>query len=127
MLEDIKKILETVKKGVIIIEDGKPAYVLVPFQEYQEVMEQKKVRATASYQDAFKLGEKIDAQPIDDASMIQKIIDYELNRDAHAVSRTQEMEIQSLLGKLGTAQGEQEKGIEKDTQSNSLNLGDLPF
>jgi PHD/YefM family antitoxin component YafN of YafNO toxin-antitoxin module len=36
MLDDIKKILEVSKKGIVIMEDGKPAYVVVPFEDYIE-------------------------------------------------------------------------------------------
>jgi len=34
MLDDIKKILEISKKGIVIMESGKPAYVVVPFDDY---------------------------------------------------------------------------------------------
>ena len=34
MLDDIKKILEVSEKGIVIMEDGKPSYVVVPFSDY---------------------------------------------------------------------------------------------
>lgn len=56
MFSEIKKILHTFKKGVILIEDGVPAFVIVPFDEYR-----KNMAPGASSQ-------------IDDQSLIQKMI-----------------------------------------------------
>ena len=126
MLEDIKKILASVKKGVVIMEDGKPAYVLVPFQEYQETVERKKLAGENIYQERFSLRQEMKSQPIDDASFIQKMIDYEMNVGTAQLSQVQEMEIQSLISRFDGAK-EQEKNAQNGDRGNSLNLGDLPF
>ncbi|MBI3671293.1 hypothetical protein HY249_00665 [Candidatus Azambacteria bacterium] len=34
MLDDIKKILEVSKRGIVVMENGKPSYVVVPFDDY---------------------------------------------------------------------------------------------
>ncbi len=36
MLDDIKKILEISKKGIVIMEDGKPAYIVMSFSDFIE-------------------------------------------------------------------------------------------
>ena len=123
MLEDIKKILASVNKGVVIMEDGKPAYVLVPFQEYQETVQRKKLAGDTVYRERYSLHQEMKSQPIDDASFIQKMIDYEMNVGTTQLSQVQEMEIQSLMSKFEGAK-EFEK---KPNKENSLNLEDLPF
>ncbi|OGD32131.1 hypothetical protein A3C91_03205 [Candidatus Azambacteria bacterium RIFCSPHIGHO2_02_FULL_52_12] len=123
MLEDIKKILASVKKGVVIMENGKPAYVLVPFEEYQETVGRGVMRTAAFYQETIGLSREAKPQPIDDASLIQKMIDYEMNIGANNVSRMEDMEIQSLLGKLDGAKRKEEKSASEQ----DINLGDLPF
>ncbi len=123
MLEDIKKILASVKKGVVIVENGKPAYVLVPFEEYQETIERGNMRTTNSYQETLGMRHEVKPQSIDDASLIQKMIDYEMNIGANSVSRMEEVEIQSLLGKLDGAKRKEEQSASEQ----NINLGDLPF
>lgn len=127
MLEDIKKILASVKKGVVIMENGKPAYVLVPFEEYQEAAERKKITDPGFYQDSSLSREEMKSQPIDDASFIQKMIDYEMNVGTAQLSQVQEMEIRSLLGRFDGAKEQEKNAEENGALKNSLNLGDLPF
>ncbi len=126
MLEDIKKILASVKKGVVIMEDGKPAYVLVPFQEYQETIQRKKISEETVYQERFSMRQETRPQPIDDASFIQKMIDYEMNVGTTQLSQVQEMEIQSLMSRFEGAK-ELQKNAQNGDRANPLNLEDLPF
>lgn len=108
------------------MEDGKPAYVLVPFQEYQETVERNKLAGDAIYQERFSLRQEMKSQPIDDASFIQKMIDYEMNVGTAQLSQVQEMEIQALMSKFDGVK-EQGKNAQNGDRGNSLNLGDLPF
>ncbi len=36
MLDDIKKILKVSQRGIVVMENGKPSYVIVPFEDYIE-------------------------------------------------------------------------------------------
>ena len=70
MYDDISKILKSITKGVVVMEDGKPAYVVVPFEEYKESMKAKKIEGVRMWADPRQ-------QQLDDATVIQKLIDYD--------------------------------------------------
>lgn len=67
MLDDIQHILKTLKKGIVVVESGKPSYVVIPFEEYQRV----------SGAGGNRFQPLRDASPIDDAGLIQKMIEQE--------------------------------------------------
>ena len=35
MFNEISKILKSIKKGVVIVENGEPSYVLIPFKDFK--------------------------------------------------------------------------------------------
>ena len=107
MLEDIQKILKQIKKGVVIVENGKPAYVLVPFDDYEKALPAGK--GTDSYDDSPKQRE------MDDPSLIQKMIDYEVEMNSREVSTLEEMN--AMLDKSESGDG----------RAKEINLEDLPF
>ena len=107
MLEDIQKILKQIKRGVVIVENGKPAYVLVPFDDYEKSLPAG--RGADSYDDSPKQRE------MDDPSLIQKMIDYEVEMNSREVSTLEEMN--AMLDKSGAS----------DNQAKEINLEDLPF
>lgn len=120
MFNDIAKILQSVKKGVVIVENGKPAYVVVPFQEYRESVKEGGYGSVEMWSDARE-------KQMDDIHMIQKMIDYESSMRTQGFSGGQETEIRMMLNSL-----EQEKGIGResgrgDEEDRNIHLEDLPF
>jgi len=80
MFQEISKILKSIKKGVVIVEDGKPAYVLVPFDDYnKQTGKEKDLEGVEFYgsEDACEHEKLFQSLPIDDISPIQNMLDYE--------------------------------------------------
>lgn len=120
MFNDIQKILQSVKKGVVIVENGKPAYVVVPFQEYRESVKGGGYESVEMWADARE-------KQMDDIRMIQKMIDYESSMRTQGFSGGQETEIQMMLSSL---EAEKEQGREsrrRDEDDRNIHLEDLPF
>lgn len=108
MFDDIKKILQNVKRGVVIVENGKPSYVLLPFKDFESSLSVGK--ESGAYENSQE------QQAIDDPSLIQKMVDYEVEMNSKNISTLEEMN--AVLDKSGQADGDQAKEI---------NLEDLPF
>ena len=107
MLEEIQKILKQIKKGVVIVENGKPTYVLVPFDDYENALPAG--READSYDNPPKQRE------MDDPSLIQKMIDYEVEMNSKEASTLEEMNAMLDKGEAG------------DNRAKEINLEDLPF
>ena len=107
MLEDIQKILKQIKRGVVIVENGKPAYVLVPFDDYEKALPAGK--GADSYDNSPRQRE------MDDPSLIQKMIDYEVEMNSKEASTLEEMNAMLDKGEAG------------DNRAKEINLEDLPF
>ncbi|MBI5913688.1 hypothetical protein HY839_04600 [Candidatus Azambacteria bacterium] len=119
MFDDISKILQSITKGVVVMENGKPAYVVVPFQEYQESVKAKKIEGVRMWADPRQ-------QQLDDASIIQKLIDYDTGAVPQDISGTEEAEIKALLNSLDREQ-EEERSLTVNSRGNGIHLEDLPF
>ena len=107
MLEDIQKILKNVKRGVVIVENGKPAYVLVPFDDYE--------KALPAGKESDSYGASPKRQEMDDPGLIQKMIDYEVEMSSQEMSTLAEMNAMLDRGEAG------------DNRAKEINLEDLPF
>lgn len=113
MLDEIKKILQSVKKGVVVVENGKPSYVVVPFDEFEAIADERKGPPRL--------------QAIDDASLIQKMIDatplsvvYDEEEKEDALG-VEDEEIKAVLSALDRENEERER-VPRDVK-----LEDLPF
>lgn len=120
MFNDIAKILQSVKKGVVIVEDGKPAYVVVPFEEYKESTKGGRYRSVEMWSDARE-------KQMDDIRMIQKMIDYETSMRTQGFSGGQETEIQMMLNSLEQEKGQRREPRRRDEEDRNIHLEDLPF
>ena len=119
MFDDISKILKSITKGVVVMEDGKPAYVVVPFEEYQENMKAKKIDSVRMWADPRQ-------QQLDDASIIQKLIDYDTGTVPQDLSGMEEAEIKTLLNSLDREQ-EGKTSLTAQGREKGIHLEDLPF
>ncbi|MCR4322979.1 MAG: hypothetical protein NUV61_02735 [Candidatus Azambacteria bacterium] len=120
MFDDISKILKSITKGVVVMENGKPAYVVVPFEEYQETMKEKKIDGVRMWADPRQ-------QQLDDASIIQKLINYDMSTASQeGLSGVEEEEIRALLSSLDREQ-EREGASMVNNPENGIHLEDLPF
>lgn len=113
MLDEIKKILQSLKKGVVVVENGKPSYVVVPFDEFEAMADERKGPPRL--------------QAIDDASLIQKMIDaaplsmaYD-EEEKGGESAVEDGEIKAVLNALDREKEERER------TPREVNLEDLPF
>ncbi|MBI1755055.1 hypothetical protein HYR65_02110 [Candidatus Azambacteria bacterium] len=124
MFDEVKKILQTLKKGVVVMENGKPSYVVVPFEEFERVANENEKNA--------RLSPLREASPIDDASLIQKMIAHDSGAENEgSAAGEDDAGIKSVLDALdrekemrasaGSAQRPAEEGIR------DMNLEDLPF
>src|SRR3972149_7744544 len=120
MFNDIAKILKSVKKGVVIVENGKPAYVVVPFEEYQESAKGERYRSVEMWADARE-------KQMDDIHMIQKMIDYETSMRTQGFSGGQETEIKMMLNSLEQERGQRREPRGQDEGGRNIQLEDLPF
>jgi len=100
MLENIKKILDAAKKGIVVMEDGKPSYVIMPFDDYVK---------DSGLPAPKKLIEKSDANDEE----INSIIEKELYED-------REYSIDEMLD-----YEDEDSDIKKDIRE--IKLEDLPF
>lgn len=119
MFDDISKILKSITKGVVVMENGKPAYVVVPFEEYKESMKARKMEGVRMWADPRQ-------QQLDDATIIQKMIDYDTGARSQNFSGTDEAEIKTLLNSLDREQ-EHKGAYAADNQTSGIHLEDLPF
>ena len=119
MFNDISKILKSITKGVVVMEDGKPAYVVVPFEEYKEAVKTRKMEGVRMWVDPRQ-------QQLDDATIIQKMIEYDADSRPEDISGTQEAEIKALLNTLDREQ-EHGKVLATNNQGDGIHLEDLPF
>ncbi|MBI3685277.1 hypothetical protein HY250_02630 [Candidatus Azambacteria bacterium] len=124
MFDEVKKILQTLKKGVVVMENGKPSYVVVPFEEFERVARENERMS--------RLSPLREASPIDDASLIQKMIAHDSGAENEgSAAGEDDAGIKSVLDALdrekemrasaGSAQRPAEEGIR------DMNLEDLPF
>lgn len=119
MFDDISKILKSITKGVVVMEGGKPAYVVVPFEEYQESVKAKKIDSVRMWADPRQ-------QQLDDATAIQKLIDYDMVVPQEDLSGMEEAEIKTLLNSLDREQ-EDTRPLAAQGRENGIHLEDLPF
>lgn len=119
MFDDIAKILKSITKGIVVMEGGKPAYVVVPFEEYQESMKLNKSEGVRMWADPRQ-------QQLDDATLIQKMIDYDAGAQSQDLSGTEEAEIKTLLNSLEREQ-EQKGALTAHNRADGIHLEDLPF
>lgn len=112
MLEDIKKILEISKRGIVVVENGKPSFVVVPFEDYSgksSTIEKKKA--------SYFLEEKSKIESIDD------LIEKELQETRARISEEYNDEADELR-EIFKKETEIES-IKKDLKE--IRLEDLPF
>lgn len=106
------------------MENGKPSYVVVPFEEFERVANENEKNA--------RLSPLREASPIDDASLIQKMIAHDSGAENEgSAAGEDDAGIKSVLDALdrekemrasaGSAQRPAEEGIR------DMNLEDLPF
>lgn len=119
MYDDISKILKSITKGVVVMEDGKPAYVVVPFEEYKESMKAKKIEGVRMWADPRQ-------QQLDDATVIQKLIDYDMGASPHDCVGVEEEEVRVLLNSLDREQ-EEKTPFTENARERGIHLEDLPF
>ncbi len=119
MFDDISKILKSITKGVVVMENGKPAYVVVPFEEYTESMKTRKIEGVRMWADPRQ-------QQLDDATVIQKMIDYDTGARPEDTMGMDEAEIKTLLNSLDREQDERSPFAEQ-RRENGIHLEDLPF
>lgn len=80
MFNEISKILKSVNKGVVIVENGEPAYVLIPFKDFKNYQARADLSENLEGVEFFgdEAGFKKNAvSRIDDVSLIQNLLDYE--------------------------------------------------
>lgn len=119
MFDDISKILKSITKGVVVMEDGKPAYVVVPFEEYTESMKTRKIEGVRMWADPRQ-------QQLDDATVIQKMIDYDTGARPEDAIGMDEAEIKTLLNSLDREQDDRSP-LAAQRRENGIHLEDLPF
>ena len=119
MFDDISKILKSITKGVVVMENGKPAYMVVPFEEYKESMKTQKIEKVRMWADPRQ-------QQLDDASVIQKLIDYD-TETPQDLSGTEDEEIKALLNSLDREQEQKEVCEAGNNRTRGIHLEDLPF
>ena len=126
MFEDIKKLLKTLKRGIVVVENGRPSFVIVPFEEYRQGVSSGEARV----QDELSRGGER-TQAIDDVSLIQRMISASV--ESEAAARTDEetaeanAEIKEVLDSLDR---ERETGAaprRADEAPRTIRLEDLPF
>ncbi len=121
MLDDIKKILEVSKKGIVVMEDGKPAYVVVPFEDYIENTKNEKsisVREEGNHLlDAIKEKKSLDQK----IPSIENIFEDEVSfSDKKTV-----MQKNDIMGDGAAVDIEEPSVYKKDIRE--IRLEDLPF
>ena len=81
MLNNIRKILEVSKRGIVIVENGKPSYVIIPFDEYER-NEFSDLRDSKERRDAV-----LEDVPYEINSEVQNILNKELefNRKENSI------------------------------------------
>ena len=85
MFNEISKILKSIKKGVVIVENGEPSYVLIPFKDFANYQMQAGSKEDLEGVEFFsdEAGFKKNAvSRIDDVSLIQNLLDYESASEA---------------------------------------------
>lgn len=124
MLDDIKKVLDVSKKGIVVMEDGKPSYVVVPFEDYTRSMK-KIFESDYLLDDVEKFNEKSlkkESESYNNNSMdsIHSIIEDELKLSRENTARLRETELKDQF------EGNYEvERIKKDLRE--VKLEDLPF
>lgn len=111
MLEDIKKILELSKRGIVVVENGKPSYVIVPFEDYSG-----KPTAIGEKKASYLLNEKNKIESIED------LIEKELQETRTRMN--DEYDGEDELREIFKKETEVES-IKKDLKE--IRLEDLPF
>lgn len=98
MWEQIKQILKKNKGTCIIVEDGQPAYIVMPFDDYQKSLDQRPESKIAAprgdqlYGAAPRFQENIN-EPELTAKINQEIVDWKA-KQAEAASEIQLSDIQ---------------------------------
>jgi|GEM_PF-2735310 len=122
MLDDIKKILEISKKGIVIMEDGKPAYVVVPFEDYIEnTKSAKKVSSDEEGNyllDTIREDEKIFDEMI---PAMEDIFEDELD-----IAEKEDVKLLNEVKKANIAK-EKERVTDQKKDVREIRLEDLPF
>ena len=125
MFDEIKKLLTVLKRGIVVVENGRPSFVIVPFEEYRQGISSGEART----QELSHGGER--TQAIDDVSLIQRMISASVENET--VARMDEetaeanAEIKAVLDSLDR---ERETGAvpqRADEASRTIHLEDLPF
>lgn len=109
MLEDIKKILELSKRGIVVVENGKPSFVIVPFEDYSSaasIAGKKKAN--------YLLSEK------NNIGNIEEMIEKELQESRDRILWENEEELKDIFSKE-----KEVDAIKKDLKE--IRLEDLPF
>ncbi|MEK7520346.1 MAG: hypothetical protein AAB581_03865 [Patescibacteria group bacterium] len=116
MFHDIKKLLARVKRGIVIVEDGEPSFVVIPFEDFAERMRDDEGMHSRAF---MRQRPHARRHPIDDTSLIQKMIDYDAT--VRTQDFTKEAEAMELLNRIDE---EKESGTGRHAR---INLEDLPF
>ncbi len=129
MLDEFKHIFKTLKKGIVVMENGKPSYVVVPFEEFERVANEDEKSA--------RFGPLRDVSPIDDAGLIQKMIAQDSGElrqidadslpddEIKAVLDALDREKEAHAGAYASSGGFPEPSAEQEVKK--VHLEDLPF
>ncbi len=123
MLDDIKKVLDVSKKGIVVMEDGKPSYVVVPFEDYTRNMK-KTIESDYLLDDSDGFNEDFFKKETEfhdnDIDAIHSVIEDELKINREKIVKSREIELKNQF----EGYHEVEK-IKKDLKE--VKLEDLPF
>ncbi|MEK7452875.1 MAG: hypothetical protein AAB614_01435 [Patescibacteria group bacterium] len=122
MLDDIKKILEVSNRGIVVMEDGKPSYVVVPFDDYtKSLTESKNIHLLENKRklSGDQTGRKNDSYD-SNLDSIQRVIEKELEFSREEEARSREVEFKERF-KIDY----EIDRIKKDLRE--VRLEDLPF
>jgi len=109
MLEDIRKILEVSKRGIVVMEDGKPSYVVVPFTDYIESTTEDRIEDKRSELLNDDVNEKV-----------QNIIENKFEFDVMKEEKTDKIDFLKR-----DREAYERDSIKKDLKE--ISLEDLPF
>jgi len=122
MLNDIKKILEISKKGIVVVENGKPAYVIIPFDDYDNTDNFSGEQDRTSYLlgNSGSLNNESEIRGDGGQDAVQRIIEKELefNRESETIAKEMEFEDKFKFDY-------ETESIKKDLKE--VRLEDLPF
>ncbi len=80
MLDNIKKILEVSQRGIVVMENGKPSYVIVPFEDYIESASSNKSHFSS---DAIKNTKK--ESLFDDDVLLNEKFDFNFSKNKDSI------------------------------------------